>query len=180
MNFQRLVLGGIVMYAFLGPFYFLFALLFWLIPTLVAIKREHSNKTVFFMLNILACLTSISLKRYDNELQWYSSGEAPLFNWIDVMWIILLVWAFWEDNRYKCEGHIYERYKKKPENFSPKECSNCKSMVESDYNSCPKCGYRFEEKTEIKREVKDNWYCRKCGAVNSIKTIICRDCGTYR
>lgn len=102
-----------MMYAFLGLFYFLFALLFWLIPTLVAIKRENSNKTVFFMLNIFACLTSISLKRYDNELQWYSSGEAPLFNWIDVMWVILLVWAFWEDNRYTYEEHIYERYKKK-------------------------------------------------------------------
>jgi ribosomal protein L40E len=53
-------------------------------------------------------------------------------------------------------------------------------MVESDYNSCPKCGNRFEEKTEIKREVKDNWHCRKCGALNSINTIYCRDCGTYR
>lgn len=152
-------------------------IMFYFVPTAVAYYRDKSNKKIILILNIV--------------LGWTFFG-----------WVFLLVWAFSADT-YLLNG-LRNQIDHPKETLPQKECPECKSLIDYDYTSCPKCGKIFYRLNNSKADTRNDnsyedhqksnfennqayngievqkWLCSQCDSYNESGSIICKNCGTYK
>ncbi|TYQ16714.1 UNVERIFIED_CONTAM: T4 superinfection immunity protein [Acetivibrio alkalicellulosi] len=139
---------------------------FGFLPTMVAYGREKESSGIIFALNLLLGLSIFII------------GPFVLLGWI-----FLLIWAFSVDSS-KANSWDTSQYKSTLRYDHPKkECPRCKSSIDSDCTSCPKCGERFSNASNSKLNLDKNqekWRCKKCGSHNPVGKVFCGDCNSYK
>lgn len=146
-------------------------IIFYFVPSAVAYYRDKSSKKIILALNIV-------------------------LGWTLLAWVFLLVWAFSVDT--ESLGNYYYQSDQPRRSLLQKECPYCKSHIDYDYTSCPKCGksfYRLNNNTSkndsknddidknndtYKKIIVEKWRCNQCDSYNEMGCVTCKNCGKYK
>jgi len=101
-----------------------FIISFYFVPTIIAVKRDHTNMASLFALNLLG-------------------------GWTFIGWLAALVWSLGEANKVVIESPKKPEAKKplspKPETNDTKECQFCAETIKAKAVYCKHCGKDLEE-----------------------------------